>query len=99
VAELPDGAIAGVLAWIIIGEPDARIADGLVIAVSTSARRLGIGRALLEKFLMDATSARCDVAIAQVHRSNAPMLALWKSLGAFSEPDDDVRFVRQVMPL
>ena len=60
-----------------------RESDILTVAVSQSARRCGIGRALVAG-LIDALKEQSDALFLEVRKSNTPARALYASLG-FSE--------------
>lgn len=90
--------IVGALGWQ-INDEDTSIADGLVVAVATTARRQGVARLLIERFLTDAANVGCIAAINVVHHQNTPMLRFWRAFGAVEDDDDDVRFKLFTMPL
>ncbi len=71
-----DGELAGyVCAYTVCRESDI-----LTVAVTPSARRCGIGRALLTA-LADALAGESDAIFLEVRESNAPARALYASMG------------------
>jgi ribosomal-protein-alanine N-acetyltransferase len=92
VAREPDGAVVGfVIAWHVTDELHV-----LNVATREDRRRRGVARALLRELLGYARTARVAHVLLEVRRSNAPAIALYRSLGFFAMglraryyPDDE----------
>ncbi len=57
----------------------------LDLAVSPSARRAGLGRALLDAVIADGRSSEARLLLLEVRAGNAPALALYRSAGFFED--------------
>lgn len=67
-----------------LGRAIAGEAELLTLAVAPCARRQGLGRRLLDRFLADARTQGSAIVFLEVASDNAPALALYRSAG-FSE--------------
>ncbi len=65
----------------LIGQAVAGEAEILTLAVGPPARRQGIGRSLVAKFLIIARHKGADQAFLEVEADNAPAIALYQSCG------------------
>ena len=72
-----DGKLLGYL----LGQMISPEGDLLRIAVRSTARRSGIGRALIEAFLSHLKANGCTVCFLDVREHNAPAQALYRSYG------------------
>lgn len=65
----------------LLGRAVAGEAELLTLAVAPEARRLGLGRKLLSRFLYQAQLRGAERAFLEVAADNAPALALYESVG------------------
>lgn len=68
-------------AGFLLGRAVAGEAELLTLAVAPEARRLGLGRKLVARFLYQAQLRRADQAFLEVRADNAPAIALYESAG------------------
>lgn len=68
-------------AGFLLGRAVAGEADLLTLAVAPEARRLGVGRKLVARFLYQAQLRGADRAFLEVKAGNAPAIALYESSG------------------
>jgi len=68
-------------AGFLLGRAVAGEAELLTLAVAPEARRLGLGRKLLARFLYQAQLRAADRAFLEVRADNAPAIALYESAG------------------
>lgn len=76
-APAPGAAAVGLL----LGRAAGGEAELLTLAAAPPARRMGIGRALLEAFHAEAAAAGAEDAFLEVAVDNAPALALYRGAG------------------
>lgn len=68
-------------AGFLLGRAVAGEAELLTLAVAPEARRLGLGRKLVARFLYQAQLRGADQAFLEVRADNAPAIALYESAG------------------
>lgn len=68
-------------AGFLLGRAVAGEAELLTLAVAPEARRLGLGRKLIARFLYQAQLRGADQAFLEVRADNAPAIALYESAG------------------
>ena len=95
------GALRGVAAWRIYDVAPPVLCRGDIVAVAVRDRRKGYGRALKETMIAEARAAGAVAVSSVVHRDNAAMIRLNRSLGAVVEeiPDDPDHCLCVIGPL
>lgn len=73
-----DGGVSGFIAGRIVPGPDAEIYN---IAVAKNARRLGLGLALLRKFISRCKAGNVENIWLEVRRSNSNAISFYKNAG------------------
>ena len=93
-----DDELRAIVVWRILEQ--ARLCQGLILAVANGHRRQGHARTLKQLELDEARRAGCRAVISKVHWDNRPMLRLNEALGANVERiDGDRDHAHCIVPL